>query len=105
LHFISALIHHLTHHSLQVFFCGCHKHPFLWQLQLLLQSTTTMFWYRPWLFRLLQEVYPHPQCSEDYRLPHLLQEVPVHPELVYSVLPELLVPQVLPVQVLPELPV
>ena len=32
-------------------------------------------------------VYPHPRCSEDYRLPHLLQEEPVHPELVYSVLP------------------
>jgi hypothetical protein len=29
----------------------------------------------------------------------------VHPELVYSVLPELLVPQVLPVQALLELPV
>jgi len=50
-------------------------------------------------------VYPHPRCSEDYRLPHLLQEEPVHPELVYSVLPELLVPQVLPVQALLELPV
>jgi len=47
-------------------------------------------------------VYPHPRCSEDYRLPHLLQEEPVHPELVYSVLPELLVP---PVQALLELPV
>jgi len=47
-------------------------------------------------------VYPHPRCSEDYRLPHLLQEEPVHPELVYSVLP---VPQELLVQVLPVLPV
>jgi len=47
-------------------------------------------------------VYPHPQYSEDYLHPHLLQEEPVHPELVYSVpqeLPELLV------QVLPVLPV
>jgi len=50
-------------------------------------------------------VYPHPRYSEDYRLPHLLQEEPVHPELVYSVLQVLLVPQVLPVQALPELPV
>jgi len=46
-------------------------------------------------------VYPHPRCSEDYPHPHLLQEEPVHPELVYSVLQVLLQP----VLVLPELQV
>ena len=50
-------------------------------------------------------MYPHPRCSEDYLLPHLLQEEPVHPELVYSVLqvPQVLLLESLPVLVLQEL--
>jgi len=51
-------------------------------------------------------VYPHPRCSEDYLHHHLLQEEPVHPELVYSVPPvQQVLLQELLVQVLLELPV
>jgi len=50
-------------------------------------------------------VYPHPRYSEDYPHPHLLQEEPEHPELVYSELPvpQVSLPELQPVLVLPEL--